>query len=366
MSIPRFVPSEKLPAGYLDGALARIIDVQDDNGAIPWFEDGVFDPWNHLEAAMALNIGGAHAAADRAYGYLFAHQLPDGSWWGELGSAVPIDETLHTFSRQSMETGQKIRDTNFISYCALACLHHWQIRRDTDFLRAAFPIVRQAIDFVLALQSAEGDIRWTAPDPQTPEDDALLAGNSAIYKSLGCAIRLATIAQNEHIAGGADIDGWRASHARLGAALKSKPDRFDRTWESKERYSMDWYYPVLSGALTHQDGTQRLNDKWEVFVEDGLGCRCVSDQPWVTTAESAELALALFAQGAHDQAREHVQWLHQFRSDNGAYWMGKQFVDNVFWPVECPPWTAGAVILAIDAVAELTPASAIFSRDVDL
>ena len=353
---PRFETHEALPAGYLDGAVARILAVQDADGAIPWFERGVFDPWNHLEAAMALNICGASDAADRAYQYLFKKQHDDGSWWGELGSAVPIDETLQTFSRQSMETGQKIRDTNFISYCALACLHYWILRRDGAFLKEAMPVVTRAINFVLSLQSEHGDIRWTAPDPQTPEDDALLAGNSAIFKSLGCAIALAEISQME-------CDPWREAHQRLGTALAHHPERFDRHWESKERFSMDWYYPVLSGALSIEEGNKRLEGKWDVFVEEGLGCRCVSDEPWVTTAESAELALALVAQGDMDRAREHVRWLHQFRNDQGAYWMGKQTQHNVFWPVECPPWTAGAVILAIDAVAQLTPANPIFTRD---
>ena len=50
--------------------------------------------------------------------------------------------------------------------------------------------MKAAIDFVVALQYPEGDIRWTARDANTPEEDALLTGNSSIY-SLGCAIRLA-------------------------------------------------------------------------------------------------------------------------------------------------------------------------------
>jgi hypothetical protein len=41
--------------------------------------------------------------------------------------------------------------------------------------------------------------------------------------------------------------------------------------------------------------------------------------------------------------------------------MGMQVEEKVFWPVERPAWTAGAVILAHDAVLHLTPASAVLT-----
>ena len=48
--------------------------------------------------------------------------------------------------------------------------------------------------------------------------------------------------------------------------------------------------------------------------------------------------------------------LDRFRDETGAYWMGMQVEQHVFWPVERPAWTAGAVLLAHDAVHEITPA----------
>ena len=92
-------------------------------------------------------------------------------------------------------------------------------------------------------QSPEGDIRWTAPDPKTPEDDALVTGNSSIHKSLLCAEKLAVILGHEAAT-------WTVARLALADALAHKPHRFDRTWPPKTRYSMDWYYPVLSGALS--------------------------------------------------------------------------------------------------------------------
>ena len=343
-----------LTDGTFNGARDTILALQNTDGSIPWFKNGVIDPWNHLEAAMGLNLIGERAAAEHAIAFLRNSQAEDGSWWGQLGSAVPIDEELHQFTMQGVEDGHKLRDTNFIAYIATAIWHHYKLHGDIDYAAANWPMVKAAIDFVIALQEPEGDIRWTARDPGTPEDDALVTGNSSIYKSLICAEKLAD-------ALGHDNAAWRTARENLGDALANKPERFDRTWEPKTRYSMDWYYPVLSGALSHDQETARLASRWDDFVIDGFGCRCVEDEPWVTVAETAELIMALVAHGQQDKAEEMLGWLAQFRDENGAYWMGKQVEQGAFWPVERPAWTAGAVILAHDAVLKITPACAVLT-----
>ena len=47
---------------------------------IPWFPDGHCDPWNHVETAMALDVAGLHAEAERAYEWLADTQRADGGW----------------------------------------------------------------------------------------------------------------------------------------------------------------------------------------------------------------------------------------------------------------------------------------------
>ena len=166
-----------LTDGYFDGARDAILNLQNPDGSIPWFKNGVIDPWNHLEAAMGLNLIGERVAAEQAISFLRDSQASDGSWLGQLGSAVPIDETLHQFTMRGLEEGHLIRDTNFIAYIATAIWHHYCLHGDSDYAAANWPMVKAAVNFVVALQSPEGDIRWTAPDPQTPEDDALVTGN---------------------------------------------------------------------------------------------------------------------------------------------------------------------------------------------
>jgi hypothetical protein len=146
----------------------------------------------------------------------------------------------------------------------------------------------------------------------------------------------------------------------LGQALRHKPDRFDRTWESKARYSMDWFYPVLSGVITGPDAERRLEEKWDAFVERDLGCRCVVDQPWVTIAETCELIMACVVAGKREQALSLYQNIQRFQLENGSWWTGYVFPDDAYWPDEKPTWTAGAVLLAADALFDLTPASGLF------
>ena len=97
-------------------------------------------------------------------------------------------------------------------------------------------------------------------------------------------------------------------------------------------------------------------------MEDKLGCRCVADQPWVTVAESCELVMALLAAGDHARAVEVYSWLHQWRHSDGSYWTGYQLAEDLLWPDEKPTWTAGAILLAADALTEHTAAAKLFSE----
>lgn len=345
---------DQIPENFFDGARARILELQRDNGAIPWYDGGVIDPWNHTEAAMGLTVIGETERARLAFRYLMETQLADGSWWGQLGSAVPFDEEDH-YTGGDEGAGKPIRDTNFTAYIATGAWHHFLVTRDRKWLAGIWPHVEAAMAFVVAHQSPHGDIRWAANDPHTPEDDALITGCSSIYKSLECAVHIAREL-------GQPSRGWAEARIRLGEALREKPHRFDRTWEPKSRYSMDWYYPVLAGVVTGEAARRRLAAKWDIFVADGKGCRCVLDQPWVTVAESAELVMALLVAGERKKAEAMLAWQHQWRADCGAYWMGYQFAEDVAWPAEKPAWTAAAVILATDAVTGATRASRLFAE----
>ena len=57
-----------------------ILRTQEPDGAIPWWIGDKTDPWDHVEAAMGLSVGGAFARARQAFEWLKSSQHDDGSW----------------------------------------------------------------------------------------------------------------------------------------------------------------------------------------------------------------------------------------------------------------------------------------------
>ena len=82
---------------------------------------------------------GRTRAAEKAIAYLQNSQLEDGSWWGQLGSAVPIDMELHQFTTEGMDTGHQVRDTNFTAYIATAAYHHYLTFQDMAYTQNLWP-----------------------------------------------------------------------------------------------------------------------------------------------------------------------------------------------------------------------------------
>lgn len=316
-----------------------IATIQHENGAIPWHSGGKLDPWDHTEAAMALSVAGHWQAAERAYFWLAQQQLADGSWYA------------HYFAEQAPDA---LRETNFIAYVATGVWHHYLVTGSRSFLADLFPCVERAINFVLQQQSEHGDIAWAVGSNGIAEDDALVTACASVLRSIDCAIRAATIL-------GCDYKQWLAASGRLRDALISKPLRFDRTWESKARFSMDWYYPVLAGLYDEEQARARLRSRWQEFVVPDLGCRCVNDEPWVTMAETSELVMALVASNQRQAARNLFSTLRQWRDTDGGYWTGYVFRDAAIWPEEKTTWTAGAVILAADSLFNFSAGAGIFS-----
>lgn len=336
-----FLSKGLFPTEFFRPTVEFLLAEQEESGAIPWFAGSYADPWDHVEAAMGLSIGGEYKAAEKAYFWLRDTQLDDGSWW-----AAYKDGAIDNHER---------RETNFVAYIATGVWHHYLISQNLDFVKAIWPTVTKAIEFVVSLQTEHGDIHWAIDSKGRPKEDALITGCSSIYKSLECAYNISVILGEER-------KDWFDARELLGNALRFTPERFDKTWESKERYSMDWFYPVLAGVFPAKEGRQRLQARWHEFVKEDMGCRCVSDEPWVTVAESCELVMALLSAGDHARAVTVYSWLHQWRFDDGSYWTGYQFVEDLLWPNEKPTWTAAAILLAADALTDHTAASHLFKE----
>jgi hypothetical protein len=98
-------------------------------------------------------------------------------------------------------------------------------------------------------------------------------------------------------------------------------------------------------------------------VVTDLGCRCVDANPWVTGAETSELAMALDNLGDRSGALRLLGAIQHSRHASGLYWTGFVFGDGVYWPNEQTTYTSAAVLLAADALSRTTPGSGIFRGD---
>ena len=325
------------PSLELDAVADCIAGTQRATGEIPWCDGQKTDPWDHVEAAMGLGIGGYLEEARKAFEWSARMQHADGSWCAAYREGEPEDRT---------------RDTNMSSYIAVGVFHHYLITRDVSFLRDMWPTVAAAIDFSLGLQAQGGEIYWAVSPMGEVDPMALLTGSSSVYMSVKCALSIADRL-------GYRKPAWHAALARLGEAIRKKPYLFNMT---KSRYSMDWFYPILSGAITGPAAQERLDKSWKKFVVKGLGVRCVSDQPWVTIAETSELCLALSAMGNRELAEIVFNWIQDRRYDDGSYWCGFTFPDMVIWPEDRLAWTNAVVLMAADALYGITPAGQLFSH----
>jgi hypothetical protein len=245
-------------------------------------------------------------------------------------------------------------DTNMCAYIAVGVWHHWLVRKDEAFVLRFWPVVRRALDYVAALQLPFGGIAWSqehAPDgsPAKVNDDGLIAGSSSIYHSLKAGVALSELMDEPQ-------PEWEIVAGRLGHAVREHRDRF----LDKSTFSMDWYYPVLGGPVRGDAGFELLASRWHEFVEPGYGIRCVLENRWMTGAETCELAMALDALGDRDRALDLVRSIQHTRHADASYWTGYVLPDDVFWPDEQTTYTAAAVILAVDALSNTTPGSAIF------
>ncbi len=322
----------------IDAVAALIANTQKESGEIPWSEGDKTDPWDMVEAAMGLSIGGYLQEARHAFEWMAGRQLEDGSWYSSFRDGLPEDKT---------------RDTNMSSYIAVGVFHHYLITGDISFLKQMWKTVSAGIEFALGLQAPSGVIHW-AISPDGQEDPmALLTGSSSIYMSLKCGLAMA-----EKL--GYFRPAWLDAQKKLGHAIRYRSHLFNMT---KSRFSMDWFYPILCGVYTGTDAQKRIDRFWNRFVVKGRGVRCVSDRPWITIAETSELSLALSAMGNIKLSEILFNWIQDKMFEDGSYWCGYTFPDMVVWPEEKISWTNAVVLMAADAIYNITPAGRIFNHE---
>jgi hypothetical protein len=314
-----------LEASDIDATVDAIVRGQEADGTIPWYRKGQMDPWNHVEAAMALCLGGRWDELNRAYDWLLRNQRPDGAWHAYYQSGRVKDPTL---------------DSNVTTYIATGAWHHYLVTGERGFLRWLWPSIDAAVEFALTLQRKSGVIAWSRPPHSRGARKGLLAGGSSLHLSLRCAVNVAGVL-------GYHRPAWQDAADLHCQAILTKPEAF----VDKRRWAMDWYYPVLTGVIRGPAAQARLEERWDEFVVPDKGVRCISGKAWVTAAETAELVMALNAIGDTEEARLLLEWAQHLRGDDAAYWMGANYTDGAYWPEQQPAWSSAAIVLAVDALS---------------
>ncbi|MCB1257500.1 MAG: hypothetical protein KDB26_10365, partial [Microthrixaceae bacterium] len=219
-------------AEQLTATASAIAEWQLPNGMVPWVPGGHADPWNHTEALMALMLADRRAEAERGFDWLASKQREDGAW--------------HQYYLAD-EVEQDKLDANCVAYVATGVWFHWLTYGDRGALEAMWPMVRDATDFVLALQQPRGEIIWARHADSTPFTFALLTGSSSICHSLRCSLAIAKELGHER-------PNWEQAVEKLFRTIRDEPDAF----APKHRWAMDWYYPVLCGVIQGEAGKKRL------------------------------------------------------------------------------------------------------------
>ena len=246
-------PCRELPD--IDGVIVRRRDRADrrvrsprcssPTGMIPWFPGGHCDPWNHVETAMALDVAGLHAEAERAYDWLVDMQRADGSWWNYYLPDGSVEEAK--------------LDTNVCAYVATGVWHHWLCTWDRGFVDHLWPTVAArarlgAVDAPRRRHGAVGVARRRPRRGTTPCSPA----RRRIAHALRCG------------AGLADADRRAATDWVAAADRADRVDHRPPTSASNRRIAGRWTGTTRCSpaCLTGERAKIRLADGWS-DVRDG-------------------------------------------------------------------------------------------------
>ena len=328
----------------LDGLnhLGKFLDeVQSVSGAIPSNQDGSHDPWDHLEAVMGLTTLGYNTQALKGLHWMSANQNQDGSWYNLYHDEKPLELN---------------KQTNYASYIAVAVWHFYLLNDDINFLKSFWEPVKKGILFALSLQHSNGAITWNIDEFEKIDEDYLVTGCSSIAKSIECAIAICQVLGHKIYE-----SEWKFAHSKLITALENPYEIFDLQ-KDRSRFSMDWYYPIIAGIRSKKRIASLTKKIQDSFWIEGLGIKCVLDEPWVTVAETSECSIAYKKIGKDKIASELLHNAISIVDSRGIPYMGWQFSENIYWPDETPTWTSAACILAADANNQLTSGANLFLK----
>jgi hypothetical protein len=283
-----------------------------------------------VACAVALDLAGKYEESEKAYHWLSRTQNPDGSWYYSYLDGQPRDTT---------------KDVNYSTYVATGVWCHYLTTGDVDFLKQMWPSIEKAIKFAMTLRQPGGEIYWAYAPSGEVWKGALMAASCCTWQNIRSSITIASIL-------GLEKPEWDAVSNSLFKRILEHPEIFDNFGKNQNGSAMSWYYPVLSGLIEGNAARQQISSKWDDFIMEGWGCKCVVDKPWVTAAETCELILVLNSIGETEKAESMMEWLLKLRDSDDGFWAGIKLPEEIIWPEEKTTWTSAGVILAATSIIQ--------------
>ena len=219
---------------------------------------------------------------------------------------------------------EKNKSTHFGAYISVAALHFYKIFEDKEFLEYLWPNIKLALKFSVSLQIPNGTIPWSIDEGGKIEEDYLLTGSSSILKSIECGIAISKLLNDKE-----NISNWTQSHESLSNAIRNPMGKFDLL-QDRKRFSMDWYYPILSGCLNDKERDYYIDKVFNDFYIEDIGVKCVIEEPWITVAETCEFIIALMILIEVKMLKKLLLDVLNICDKNYIPYMGWQYEENIF------------------------------------
>jgi hypothetical protein len=306
-----------------ESCIKWIITNQDSSGAIFWDEGKKFDAWDHSECLIALAIFGEWQSFKKGIDFLINECNEHGLIKSE---SVNFAVTKDYF------------EPHHVAYVFLPILQKYYLDNDLEYLDDLWPFLSKVYKGMKDFQDEEGYFFW-AKNENGFVDNSLITATCSLELSRRAFFKISKILKKNI-----------PEDMRFISKDMIKSSKFNRDNVDRGRFSMDSYYPLLCNI----GGEQEIETLLQKFYVNDKGIKCVIEEPWVTLAETAECVVSLKKNGKVEIAKKIFNNILQYKNDKGFYPTGYQFKMNIFWPDESSTWTNAAIVIAADAVHDLT------------
>jgi len=316
-----------------------IIQNQLSDGSIPWDGKGKCDAWDHSECLISLAIYEEWDAFEKGIDWFFSNLNSQGLIYSEFNNQKPT---------------QLNYQSHHAPYIALPLLQRYLIDKNPANLNKCLPQLTIIFSSLLDFMDEDGMYYWS-------KDDNGYSDNSLITASMSIAISVRAYSsileildlakeesQHEEDFKSKSLENLEAlSNSSFWANPEIPWSKFDRDGVDRSRFSMDFFYQSLARVNLDKDF---FKSNLKNFYKQGLGIKCVKEEPWVTIAETSECIIATYLNYDESLAIKMFEDILKFQNQDGIFPTGYQYKLDILWPNEQSTWTNAALIIAANVI----------------